>query len=369
MLFNSIEFFVFLPVVFILYWSLPHKYRWVLVLASSYYFYMCWNAKCIVWILLTTIVSYVAARWLEKEKSHRKQRVIVGASVFVCLGMLFYFKYFNFFSSSVISLLKYFGFSSTPIILDVILPVGISFYTFQTLGYVIDVYRGDVKAEHHFGMYAAFISFFPQLVAGPIERTTNLLPQIKYERKFKYDQAIYGLKLMLWGYLKKVVIADTISPYVDLVFANPFSYRGFDFIIAIFFFSIQIYCDFSGYSDIAIGVAKLLGVNLMTNFRSPYFSASIKEFWSRWHISLSTWFRDYLYIPMGGNRCSSLRCNFNLLITFLVSGLWHGANWTFVFWGVMHGTCQIIEKCFSRRLKANRGGRYFLFFWYFAFVI
>ena len=217
--------------------------------------------------------------------------------------------------------------------LNVISPVGISFYTFQTLSYVIDVYKVDVKAEKHFGYYATFISFFPQLVAGPIERTKNLLPQIKSAHVFNYEQATYGLKLMAWGFFKKLVIADTLSSPVKLVFDNPQEVQGFALILASFFFTIQIYCDFSGYSDIAIGTAKLFGIDLMTNFKNPYLSKSIKEFWSRWHISLSTWFRDYVYIPLGGNRVGHIRHNINLMITFLVSGLWHGANWTFVTWG------------------------------------
>lgn len=249
----------------------------------------------------------------------------------------------------------------SPVTLNLILPVGISFYTFQTLSYVIDVYRGDIKAEHHFGYYAAFISFFPQLVAGPIERAENLLPQIKSAKKFNGTVAIEGLKIMLWGYFKKIVVADTLALYVNQVYGELRRYDGLALIVTIFFFSLQIYCDFSGYSSIAIGTAKLMGVDLMTNFSAPYFSSSIREFWKRWHISLSTWFRDYVYIPLGGNRCSALKQNRNLLITFLVSGMWHGADLTFLIWGGLHGCAQIIENIFYKsikKIKQWRIGRY-----------
>jgi len=343
MLFNSFAFAIFLPIVFLLYWGLPHRTRWILILAASYYFYMSWNAKYVFLILFTTIISYFAAIFLEKTENKRNKKwILTGASV-ACLGVLFFFKYFNFVSESVTAVFRVFSIQLNPVLLNLLLPVGISFYTFQTLSYVIDVYKGDVKAEHHFGYYAAFISFFPQLVAGPIERTNNLLPQIKAEHRFNYEQATYGLKLMAWGYFKKIVIADFLSQFVSKIYDVPQEFSGFAFVLATVFFTLQIYCDFSGYSDIAIGTAKLLGINLMTNFKSPYFSQSIKEFWSRWHISLSTWFRDYVYIPLGGSRVGKIRHAVNLLITFLVSGLWHGANWTFVIWGGIHGLGQVIE--------------------------
>lgn len=343
MLFNSFAFAVFLPIVFVLYWVMPHKGRWILMLVASYYFYMSWNAKYVFLILFTTIISYVAAILLEKTERIRSKKWILFGTAVVCLGVLFFFKYFNFVSESVTAVFRLFAIQMNPVVLNLLLPVGISFYTFQTLSYVIDVYKGDVKAEHHFGYYATFISFFPQLVAGPIERTNNLLPQIKAQHKFNYDQATYGLKLMAWGYFKKIVIADTLSQFVSKVYDEPQGFTGFALILATVFFTLQIYCDFSGYSDIAIGAAKLLGINLMTNFKSPYFSQSIKEFWSRWHISLSTWFRDYVYIPLGGSRVGKIRHAVNLLITFLVSGLWHGSNWTFVVWGGIHGLGQVIE--------------------------
>jgi D-alanyl-lipoteichoic acid acyltransferase DltB (MBOAT superfamily) len=356
MLFNSMAFAIFLPLVFLLYWAMPHKYRWLLVLIASYYFYMSWNPKYVFLIFFTTAASYLAALLIEKEKSKKKKNWILAVTAIVCLGILFLFKYFNFVSESIVDFMRLFTINLNPVTLNLVLPVGISFYTFQTLSYVIDVYKGDVSAERHFGYYAAFISFFPQLVAGPIERTGNLLPQIKAEHKFDYNQATYGLKLMVWGYFKKIVVADTLSVYISNVFDMPQNYKGFALMLASLFFSIQIYCDFSGYSDIAIGTAKLLGVNLMTNFKSPYFSQSVKEFWGRWHISLSTWFRDYVYIPLGGNRVGKLRHNLNLLVTFLVSGIWHGANWTFIAWGGIHGVAQVLENIIlPKKYKTSKG--------------
>lgn len=370
MLFNSLSFAFFLPIVFILYWAIPHKMRWLLLLAASYYFYMSWNIKYIILILFTTVVSYIAARLLENDYNIIHRKIVLSITLVSCIGILFFFKYFNFFSESLSNILGHFSIQLHPVTLKILLPVGISFYTFQTLSYVIDVYKGKVKPEHHFGIYAAFISFFPQLVAGPIERTDNLLPQIKEVHYFDNEQAMQGVKLMVWGYFKKMVIADAVAPYVDLVFENPSTYYGFDYMIAIFFFTMQIYCDFSGYSDIAIGTAKLFGINLMTNFKSPYFSASIKEFWSRWHISLSSWFRDYVYIPLGGNRCSKVRHAANLLITFLASGLWHGANWTFVVWGGIHGLAQIVENLLKNYLgifRKNKLGKWIATLIVFAF--
>lgn len=354
MLFNSLAFMIFLPVVFILYWLLPHKFRWMLLLVSSYYFYMSWNAKYIVLILFTTIVSYSAARIIEHENNNLKKKIVLLISGVLCLGVLFVFKYFNFAFDSISAVLRLFSVQLNPWVLDLLLPVGISFYTFQTLSYVIDVYRGDIEAEHHFGYYATFVAFFPQLVAGPIERTKNLLPQIKAIHKFDYDKATYGLKLIAWGFFKKLCVADVIAVYVDAAYSSLENNVGFPLLFAVFGFTIQIYCDFSGYSDIAIGTAKLLDISLMDNFKSPYFSKSVKEFWSRWHISLSTWFRDYVYIPMGGNRCGKLRNAINLLVTFLVSGLWHGANWTFVVWGAIHGVAQVFERLVDKRLSVFR---------------
>ena len=341
MLFNSLAFAVFLPIVFFLYWALPNKYRPIWILITSYYFYMSWNVKYVVLILFTTVVSYGCAILMQKWK--KKKTVLLCGTLIASLGVLFFFKYFNFFSLSTANVLGRFAIQVHPVTLSLMLPVGISFYTFQTLGYVIDVYRGDVEPEKNFLTYAAFISFFPQLVAGPIERTGNLLPQIKREHRFDKEKATYGLLLMAWGFFKKLVVADNLAVYADQIFDDVHYYGGFSMLLAAFFFTFQIYCDFSGYSDIAIGCAKLFDINLMTNFKSPYFAISIKDFWSRWHISLSTWFRDYVYIPLGGNRVSKIRNAFNLLVTFLVSGLWHGAAWHFVVWGGLHGVLQVAE--------------------------
>ena len=350
MLFNSWQFAVFFPFVFALYWVLPDKFRGVIILISSYYFYMSWNVKYIALILFTTIISYLAALLIRRYDSTKK--FILAFSLIACLGVLFVFKYYNFFAASLVNFLNIFALKLQPLTLKFVLPVGISFYTFQTLSYIIDVYRGDIEPEKNFIYYAAFVSFFPQLVAGPIERTKNLLPQIKARHVFNYEQAMYGTKLLLWGFFKKLIIAEISAVFVDQVFNDVYNYKGLPLIIASFLFAVQIYCDFSGYSDIAIGTAKLMGIDLMQNFRSPYFSASIKEFWSCWHISLSTWFRDYVYIPLGGNRVKKFRHCLNLFITFMISGLWHGANYTFIAWGSLHGVAQILEN-FIRPKKYN----------------
>ena len=349
LLFNSWQFALFFPAVFALYWGLPHRFRIGLLLIASYYFYMSWNVKYVVLILFTTVVSYFAALLIGKTSSLRTKKAVLTLSLIACLGVLFVFKYFNFFTGAVVDFLNMFAIHLHPVTLKLLLPVGISFHTFQTLGYVIDVYRGTTPPERNFWVYAAFISFFPQLVAGPIERTNNLLPQIKAVHEFSYPQAAYGIKLMAWGFFKKLCIADVLAVYVDIVFGDLQRYHGLGLMLAVFFFSLQIYCDFSGYSDIARGCSKLLGIELMENFRSPYFSAGRHEFWSRWHISLSTWFRDYVYIPLGGNRCGKFRHNANLLLTFMISGLWHGASWTFVVWGLLHGLGQVFENAITRR--------------------
>ena len=363
MLFNSISYGIFLPIVFILYWLLPNKYRWILLFISSYYFYMSWNAKYVFLIFFTTLVSYLAAILIEKYNN--KKKLILWITLIACLGVLFVFKYFNFFFESIDYLFSLFSIKLSPITLNLVLPVGISFYTFQTLSYVIDVYRGSIEAEKHFGYYATFVSFFPQLVAGPIERPDNLLPQLKKERTFDYNKAIYGLKLMAVGFFKKIVVADNLAYYVDMVFNDLPYYTGFSLFMVAAFFTIQIYCDFSGYSDIAKGSAKLLNIDLMDNFKTPYFSTTIKEFWSKWHISLSSWFKDYIYIPLGGNRCSKIRHYFNLLVTFLVSGLWHGANITFVIWGGIHGLLQIFEDI----LHIKRNDNKYSFIWFIRVIL
>jgi D-alanyl-lipoteichoic acid acyltransferase DltB (MBOAT superfamily) len=298
---------------------------------------MSWKAEYLILILVSTGIDYFAALKMSAvpEKSKKKKYLIL--SLFSNLGILFGFKYFNFFSDSVRTVFNQFNVFYDVPMFDVLLPVGISFYTFQTLSYSIDVYRGDKEPERHLGKFALYVAFFPQLVAGPIERSTSLMPQLHLNYKFEYDRVVDGLRLMLWGFFKKIVIADRLAHYVNLVYNNPDEYFGLQVIIATIFFAFQIFCDFSGYSDIAIGAAKVLGVDLMENFNKPYFAKSISEFWKRWHISLSTWFKDYLYIPLGGNRVLKWRWYYNLFITFLVSGLWHGANWTFVIWGGLHG--------------------------------
>lgn len=350
MLFNSIEYAWFLPIVFILYWMIPSNLRWILLLISSYFFYMSWNVKYVVLIATTTLISYVCAIVIENTAKQQFKKLALIIALFVSLGILFVFKYYNF-TMSVASQL----FSFNPVYLKFLLPVGISFYTFQTLSYVIDVYNGAVKAEKNLGVYAAFVSFFPQLVAGPIERSSNLLPQIKKNNSFDYDVACEGLILIVWGLYKKIVIADNLAIAVDKVYGDVISYSGCSLLLATFFFTIQIYCDFSGYTDIARGSAKLFNIELMENFKSPYFAPSLKDFWSRWHISLSTWFRDYVYIPLGGSRVSKMRHALNLFITFLVSGLWHGANWTFVFWGALHGVGQIVENSLNIKKCDKKG--------------
>ena len=344
MLFNSYAFLIFFPVVVLLYYLVP---KWsvqkVWLLAASYFFYMSWNPKYIILILTSTLITYVCGILIEKfAGKNNRQKQVIAAGFVVNLGILFFFKYFNFFLDTITRVLSLIHIKVTTPAIDVLLPVGISFYTFQALSYIVDVYRGEIKAEKNFINYALFVSFFPQLVAGPIERSKNLLVQIQSDRKLKSDNIRYGLLLMLWGYFEKIVIADRAAIIVDEIFDHYQAYNGLYIIIGALFFAIQIYCDFGGYSHIAIGAAEVMGFSLMNNFRQPYFSESIKEFWKRWHISLSTWFRDYLYIPLGGSRCSRIRTYFNLMVTFLVSGLWHGASWHFVFWGGLNGIFQVI---------------------------
>ena len=337
MLFNSIEFFLFFPFVFITYYLIAPKYRWLFLLVASYYFYMSWKPEYAILIMASTVIDYFTGLAIGKSSSKKTRLSLLLLSLSTNLGLLFTFKYFNFFIDSINSITGLMPDGPTLSNVDLILPVGISFYTFQTLSYTIDIYKGNQQPERHFGKFALFVSFFPQLVAGPIERSVHLLPQFSRKVRFDYNQVVSGLRLMLWGLFKKMVIADRLALIVNEVYGSHENYAGFQLMLGTVFFAFQIYCDFSGYSDIAIGAARALGFDLMTNFRIPYFSKSIREFWSRWHISLSTWFRDYVYIPLGGNRASEPRWFFNLFITFLISGLWHGANWTFVIWGALHG--------------------------------
>ncbi len=343
MLFNSLHFLIFFPIVVIIYYLTKHKFRWIILLFSSYYFYMSWNPKYILLIIFSTLIDYFSAIKIDSTDSKKIKKIFLALSLMTNLGLLFIFKYFNFFSDSFTKLINSFSLQLDPITLKFLLPVGISFYTFQTLSYTIDVYRGKLKAEKHLGIFAVYVSFFPQLVAGPIERATNLLPQFNKRVDLTYNKFSKGIKLILFGFFKKVVVADFAANYVNQIYNNVNLYTGFPLIIATFAFALQIYCDFSGYSDIAIGTARILGIKLMTNFKAPYFAKSISEFWKRWHISLSSWFKDYLYIPLGGNRVSKLRWYSNIFIVFLVSGLWHGANWTFVIWGALHGIFLILD--------------------------
>ena len=337
MLFNSIEFFIFFPVVFITYYLIPHRFRWVFLLIASYYFYMSWKPEYAILIMASTVIDYFTGLGIGNNTSKKIKLSLLAVSLCTNLGLLFTFKYFNFFVDSLNAISSFFPNGPTLSTANLILPVGISFYTFQTLSYTIDIYKGGQNPERNFGKFALFVSFFPQLVAGPIERSVNLLPQFNRKVEFNYNQVVSGMRLMLWGLFKKMVIADRLALIVNEVYGNQENYMGFQLILGTVFFAFQIYCDFSGYSDIAIGLARTLGFDLMTNFKLPYFSKNIREFWSRWHISLSTWFRDYVYVPLGGNRVTESRWFFNLFITFLISGLWHGANWTFVIWGALHG--------------------------------
>jgi D-alanyl-lipoteichoic acid acyltransferase DltB (MBOAT superfamily) len=305
---------------------------------------MFWKPAYILLIILSTIVDYFAAILMDKETEKSKRKKFLLLSLATNLGILFLFKYFNFFNFTLARSFNLFGVNLSPLNLDVLLPVGISFYTFQTLSYTIDVYRGITPVERHFGIFALYVSFFPQLVAGPIERSHHLLPQFREVHKFDYQRIRDGLILMLWGFFKKVVIADRLAAFVDIAYRDPSAHSGWIMIYATVFFAFQIYCDFSGYSDIAIGAAKVLGFNLMKNFERPYFSKSIREFWQRWHISLSTWFKDYVYIPLGGSRVKLTRGLINLMLTFTISGLWHGASWTFIIWGMLHGFYLMFER-------------------------
>lgn len=336
MLFNSFAFLLFFIVVTTTYFLLPHKFRTAFLLACSCFFYMYFVPVYILILGFTIVLDYFAGIYLEKITGHSK-RIILLLSLIANIGVLAVFKYYNFINENISDALGLFGIENHIPYLSILLPIGLSFHTFQAMSYTIEVYRGNQKAEKNFLVYALYVMFYPQLVAGPIERPQNLLHQFHKKHYFEYSRLVEGLKLMLWGIFKKVVIADRLSIYVNTVYDNPAEQSGITLAVATVFFSFQIYCDFSGYSDIAIGAAKVMGFNLMDNFKRPYFSKSISEFWNRWHISLSTWFKDYVYISLGGNRVSIPRWYINLLIVFLLSGLWHGANWTYIIWGALNG--------------------------------
>ena len=359
MLFNSVSFFIFLTIVLILYRLVKEKNKWIVLLGASYVFYMGWNPMFLLLILLSTFVDYWIGLKIFNTSIKKRKRSYLILSLSVNLGLLFYFKYFNFFLDSVYDLLEYSGFTYSKVNWDIVLPVGISFYTFQTLSYSIDIYKGKLAPINHLGKFALFVSFFPQLVAGPIERASNLIPQLNKLSWVKVSQIELALFQIIWGLFLKVVIADNTSIVVDVFFENYESLTGIRLVLPTFLFSFQIYAVFSGYSFMAIGIAKLFGIQFMDNFRTPYFSKSVTHFWSRWHISLSSWFKDYLYIPLGGNKVSIPRTYINLFIVFFISGIWHGAKWTFIFWGVFHGLVLIIERLFQSK-KGNESTLYII---------
>ncbi len=356
MLFNSLHFLFFFPVVAAVYFAAPHRVRWVWLLAASFYFYMCWRADYIVLIAGSTLIGWACARWMDSPSAGNRpwtRHAALFLGVTTNLAVLFVFKYYNF-ARDLLTEAGGGAWSRWMPDLHVLLPVGISFYTFQILSYCVDVHRRTLAAERHLGRFALYVSFFPQLVAGPIERASNLLPQFTKKIAFSYENAVEGAKLMAWGFFKKCVVADRLAPYVETVYSRPQGFEGGAYLMATYFFAFQIYADFSAYSDIARGAARILGFNLMLNFDSPYAAQSIREFWQRWHISLSTWFRDYVYIPLGGNRVGRGRNLFNLLLVFTVSGLWHGANLTFLVWGAFHGVLLIAGLWLGRRRFAVR---------------
>lgn len=345
MLFNSIEFLIFFPIVTLLFYLMPQKWRWLLLLAASCFFYMWFIPKYIFILLITILIDYSAGILIEKWKDDipKKKACLVVSIVSTCM-VLFIFKYLNFCSANLVALAQHLGWSHPQKILNIALPIGLSFHTFQSLSYVIEVYRGNQKAERHFGYYALYVMFYPQLVTGPIERPQNLLRQLHEHKELNYDNIANGQRLILFGLFLKMVVADNLAMYVDKIYENPFDYSSGDILLGMLFYSFQIYGDFFGYSTIALGCALTMGYSLMDNFKTPYLSGSVQEFWRRWHISLSTWFRDYLYIPLGGNRVAVPRWALNTLIVFTVCGIWHGANWTFMIWGFAYGVLLILER-------------------------
>jgi len=351
MSFTSLQFLFFLPAVFALYWALHRSQRWqnLLLVVASYVFYGWWDWRFLGLIALTTAASFASGLVIERFEGHEgRRRLVAAANIVLNLGILALFKYYDFFADNFSALLGLLGFHADLPTLRLILPVGISFYTFQALSYTIDVYRRHLRATRDVLAFFAYIAFFPQLVAGPIERATQLLPQMLRTRTFNYGDAVDGLRQMLWGFCKKMLVADTCAMAVDIIWQSPGEQSALALVVGAFLFTIQIYGDFSGYSDIAVGCARLFGIRLMQNFRTPYFATSLADFWRRWHISLMTWLRDYVYIPLGGNRCSLPRQYANILIVFLLSGLWHGAAWTFVLWGLYHGLLVSIERSINR---------------------
>lgn len=354
MLFNSFPFVIFFAVVTTAYFLLPHRFRWMLLLAASCYFYMFFKPVYILILGFTIVIDYYAGILLENEPDKKRRKKFLIMSLIANIGVLAVFKYYNFLNGNITSIAEMMGYKNHIPYLNILLPIGLSFHTFQAMSYTIEVYRGHQKAERHFGIYSLYVMFYPQLVAGPIERPQNMLHQFHEKKYFDYKLAVSGLRLMVWGLFKKAVIADRLALFTDPVFTSPHAYSALTILIACIFFSFEIYCDFSGYSDIALGSARVMGFDLMKNFDRPYSAKKISEFWRRWHISLSTWFKDYLYIPLGGNRVSTARKYFNLFIVFLISGLWHGADWKFIIWGALHGFFQVFGSVTEMaRLKFN----------------
>ena len=347
MLFNSLDYLFFLPLVVALYYLLPHRLRWMLIFVSSCFFYMAFIPKYILVLFAIIGIDYTAAIWMEKLSGPPRKRLLM-VSLFANIGILAFFKYFGFANQTLIDFFALFGKEFKAYDLGIILPIGLSFHTFQSMSYTIEVYRGHQKAEKHLGYFANYVLFFPQMVAGPIERYATLGKELRKKQTLNYQNLSAGFRLVLLGFVVKMVVADQLAPFVNQVYAAPTEYNQLQIFLALVFFSFQIYADFFGYSLIAQGSARLLGVHIMDNFKTPYFSASISEFWRRWHISLSTWFRDYVYIPLGGNRTSVGRWALNTLLVFGISGLWHGANWTFIVWGLLHGVFLLLEKPFKR---------------------
>jgi alginate O-acetyltransferase complex protein AlgI len=359
MLFNSFDFILFLPAVLILYFLTPHKFRWVLLLAASYFFYMSWNVNYVFLILFSTVIDYGAG--LKMEQLERKKARLPWLLLSLCtnLGLLFFFKYYTFATSNANYYFDKIGIDFDFPYLDFLLPVGISFYTFQTLSYSIDVYNGKQKAERHFGYFALYVAYFPQLVAGPIERFSRLTPQLKKRHELNYENLANGFRLILYGLFIKMVIADNIGGFVDEVYNNPAVHSSIDILLGMFLYSFQIYSDFYGYSIVAIGTALCMGVHLMDNFKTPYLATNIAEFWQRWHISLSTWFRDYVYFPLGGNRVKWMRWVLNIAVVFVLSGIWHGANWTFIIWGGLYAVIYLSESTINKQLGINQSPKPF----------
>ncbi len=350
--FNSLSFLIFLPITVFLYWVLPHRFRWIMLLIASYFFYMSWNVWLGFLMFVTCLVAYLCSLLISRTEKKKVKKLGLAIAVVFCLGVLIFFKYINFLLENLTGVIRLFGGEIDDISLNILLPVGISFYTFQTLSYVIDVYRGDFEAEKHFGYFALFVSFFPQLVAGPIERPGKLLPQLKEERKFRKEYFTEGMEFLLIGFFRKCVIADMCGVFVNHVFADLSQANALSVTLAALLFFVQIYCDFAGYSEIAMGSARLMGMSLSRNFNKPLLSASYTEFFRRWHITLNQWFTQYVYIPLGGNRKGKARKILNTLIVFTLCGLWHGANWTYVFWGLYAGIMVSLESVLLPRISA-----------------